>query len=213
MTNEKTDEMKSSMALWTFKFLSKPLALLAFMVYLSSCGPVTEGKNRSVAQASDTLVTATKVEIMKENVDTSSYVTAVEQYVDSLNKNLSKLSLSEVDVFDESTEGGQISIYSNAADTPKLKAVYYGETGKKEYDLYFKGNQLVAFRETTFYYPSPISEKPVKIDSTIRETFILHKNIVILARKGKKLIDESDYSQKTFDINAVYSDMMKQLKD
>lgn len=61
------------------------------------------------------------------------------------------------------SKGGEIEIYSIHSDALRLRAVYYGETGKNEYDLYFRNKNLVVFRETTNYYNAPIGENQVNV--------------------------------------------------
>jgi hypothetical protein len=133
--------------------------------------------------------------------------------VDSVDKNLSGLSLSKVDVFGESAEGGEIRVYSNRSDTVRLRALYYGETGKNEYNLYLRNKQLVSFKETAIYYNAPIGKKPVKVDSTISTTFVLRKDRVLNGKKGRVSIDSKSYEEKLSDISSIYGEIKKQLRE
>ena len=178
---------------------------------LSACGSApgtgkesnSDGKGISIANRDGII----------NGIDTASYIVEVKNYLDSVNTKINSLSLHKVDVFGESAEGGEIEIYSSHSDTLRLRAVYYGETGKREYDLYFRNQNLVVFRETANYYNAPIGETQVNVDSTMSTTFILHENRVIKGTIDKHTVDSVKYAQKASDILHIYNDIKKQLKD
>ena len=179
-------------------------AIAVSLLYLTSCAPTPEDKNPIVYRTSDTTLTVSKSLPSNVKIDTLSYITKVKNYTDSLNKNISGLLLSKVDVFGESAEGGEISIYRNHSDTLKLIAIYYGESGKKEYDFILRYNQLVAYRETASYYTSQIGKMPVKIDRTISTSFILYDGEVVAGEKGGVSIESENYLRKSSYVNDIY---------
>lgn len=188
--------------------------ILVIFLYLAGCSPASEKKNGQADQkATDTLPQELSTKDSIGAIDTATYVVAAEKYLDSIKRNISGLEVIKKDVFGSSAEGGEISIYRSGSDTLKLKAVYYGETGKNEYDLYLRKKKLVLFIERNVFYKSRIGKDPVKIDRTALMSFILDNGKVIRGKKANVVIAKDEYSQKTIDINDIYNEILLQLKE
>lgn len=142
-----------------------------------------------------------------ESIDTTAYVLLVKNYCDSVDRHLKNFLIKKEDVFGSSAEGGEITYYLDHADTLKISAVYYGETGQARHSFYLKNNDPVYLDQAITYYKLPISVKKTKIERVSRETFIL---------KGLKIIKEigiekdsltKHYSKKEAEISELYKEI------
>lgn len=140
--------------------------------------------------------------------DTLAYASTIENFCDSVHKNLAHLKMKKRDDFDGSAEGGEVRVYTSKTDTLKVEAVYYGETGKNEYEIYVRYKNPVFFKERTTYYHSPIGKIPVQTDSVISHTFLLKTGKVLIGKKGNKLITAHEKVQKANDINSLYKEII-----
>ncbi len=71
---------------------------------------------------------------------------------------------------ENSTEGGELICYLKGIEIKKLKALYYGETGKAEYSFYLKDHSLLYATKREHRYNIPIDQykkQEIKVDSTI----------------------------------------------
>jgi len=172
---------------------------------LISCSSSPKEK---VSQKTDIVVKDVIPKLYSVPVDTPDYVLSIEKYRDSLDKNLTTLKVKKIDVFGSSAEGGEIDIYTKRADTLKLRAVYYGETGKREYQIYLLSQAPVYLREKLSSYKSPIGKTPVKIESIIIKDFVLKDGMVLFGKKGKEVISTEAYRQKSIDISNLYKEVI-----
>jgi hypothetical protein len=188
------------------------LMLLAISIHLGGCDRVTKSEND--AKKPDSLLPREVTgKIASRLLDTILYTTEVQKYVDSVEKNLSGLVETRMNVFGSSAEGGQISVYRRGTDTLKLKAVYYGETGRNVYEFYSRTNKLVFFLEKAASYKSPIGKNPVKIDQESSRSFVFYGDEVVLGKQGKRGIPKVEYNIKSADIKAVYYQLKLELRE
>lgn len=61
-----------------------------------------------------------------------------------------------VDVWDESTEGGELTGFYKKKDLKLIRVAYFGETGMKEIEYYFDNDQLFFVFEKYYRYNRPI---------------------------------------------------------
>lgn len=183
----------------------------AISLHLWGCSPVAEKKDD--AKKIDTLSIIPQPKVTASAIDTVGYAEGVQNYADSVDKNLTGLAETKIDVFGASSEGGEISVYTNGSDTLKLKASYYGETGNNEFELYLRNKKLVLFSEKTVSYKSPIGKNPVKVSNKNSKSFVLYDNGIVLGREGGKLVPRDEYVVKFEDIRDVYKEIKLQLRE
>lgn len=184
------------------RFLLSMVVILLF--YMVSCNSPGEHKVG---------VVKTQIKVLPELIDTSAYVATVEKYSDSIDHNLSKLKMKSMDVFGASAEGGEITIYEARMDTLKIKASYYGETGKNEYNVYLRDRMVVFFKITSTFYVSPIGKKPAKIDSITHKSYALKENRVLAGINGRLKIKNSENERESNDIMVLYKEILLQLHE
>ena len=180
--------------------------------YIVSCNSSTKHE-RGATIKTDTLFEAKRVEILHELIDTLAYATTIEKYRDSIDKNLSNLKMKKLDVFGASAEGGEINIYTTKMDTLKLKATYYGEAGKSEYDIYLRDKKVIFFKDKSTYYVSPLGKESAKIDSITHKSYVLKDNRVLIGKSGGLKIAIEEYEQKSNDIKNLYEEILLQLNE
>ncbi|MFN8357783.1 MAG: hypothetical protein U0Y10_25210 [Spirosomataceae bacterium] len=78
-----------------------------------------------------------------------------------------KLTEKQVEVADESLEGGELVGYYQGKDLQKMLLTLYGETGKMEVDFYFNQKQLFRIMAKRSFYDKPIYEEGAKVERTI----------------------------------------------
>lgn len=185
--------------------------ILVISIYLMGCNPVAN--NDSDIEELDTLASKEESNGLTVLIDTVRYDLAVQKYADSVEKILGGLIATKTDVFGSSAEGGEINVYRQGVDTLKLTAVFYGETGKNQYELYLRDKKLVLFSEKAVSYRAPIDKNPVRIDKEILRSFVLYNGGIVLGKEGKMIIPRNEYVVKSEDIKDIYSEIKLQLQE
>ncbi|MHB8206179.1 hypothetical protein [Mucilaginibacter sp.] len=70
----------------------------------------------------------------------------------------------------QTTEGGEVNLYSAGTEIKKISTVYYGETGKINEEYYFFDNRLIFYYSLEENYKQPISIAPKVIVSKKQES-------------------------------------------
>ena len=69
--------------------------------------------------------------------------------------NLNTYDTTIIEIWHESTEGGQAIAYYDKADLKLIKVVWLGETGKKQIEYYFNDGELIFARPSRSYSTGP----------------------------------------------------------
>lgn len=96
-----------------------------------------------------------------------------------IRSNLDSFDTTMVDIWGESAEGGQGTAYYDDGDLQLIEVVWFGETGRKQIEYYFKDGELLFAFGQTFAYNRPIywDEETAKEDGD-NEVFDPEKTIV-----------------------------------
>ncbi|MFP4697501.1 MAG: hypothetical protein ACLFMO_02230 [Eubacteriales bacterium] len=97
------------------------------------------------------------------------------EIVDSNHMDVSNLTIKEVDVVDETSEGGVIRGFYNEGTLIKLNTVYFGTIGKVEYDVYLYHN-IWMVRVTEYNYSAPIGNGDTMISSSLTKEFVIEND-------------------------------------
>ena len=114
--------------------------------------------------------------------------------IDSLIDNGKLYIKKEFDLDDYSSEGGIMQSYSDEKDyLTKIKATYFGHSGKSEWNYYFKNDSLFFVDKQEFRYIRPISnEGNIIIDSVLKSEYFLEKaNLIKWIDENKFIIDSA----------------------
>jgi hypothetical protein len=76
--------------------------------------------------------------------------------INQIDSNLYTYQKFEELILGQSTEGGSITAYFNNNDLKKINVIYYGETGRDEYDYYLEEDKLLAFIYSQYHYKEHI---------------------------------------------------------
>lgn len=192
--------------------MSKSIYIMTLVIsFLWGCNPVTEKKGEE--KKINTLSIKPKPKAIISTIDTVIYAQEVQKYADSVDKNLSGLAKVKIEVFGASAEGGEISVYTKDSDIIKLKALYYGETGNNEFELYLRNKKVVFFSEKTIFYKSPISRNSVKVSKKNSKFFVMDDYGIVSGREGNKSVPKGDYTEKFEDIKILYKEIKLQLRE
>lgn len=133
----------------------------------------------------DTLRIVKNINHYKQSID------SVKSSLDSLQRNIYK-----------SAEGGSIQVFYNRGDTLKKEVIFYGETGKRILNVYYREGKPILVEEVINYYQAPISvNEQVKIENKIRNVYYFNKKTnLIYWIKNRKYVPSSQYSKKTKEI-------------
>ncbi|WP_133574485.1 hypothetical protein [Pedobacter metabolipauper] len=144
-----------------------------------------------------------------KQIDTGAYVADIAKYCDSVDRQLNHFILKTVDDPDKSGEGGEQNYYLDAKDTVKVTAIYYGETGKTAYTLYFKNGMIALLNQEVTFYTAPIYVKDSKPDrlETERVTFKDGK-IVQWINKGTK-VGSIEFDKKDAELKDLYIELFR----
>jgi hypothetical protein len=113
--------------------------------------------------------------------------------IDSLISNGFPYTKKEFDLNDYSSEGGSLESYSNKKGSLiKLKATYFGHSGKSQWNYYFKNDSLFFVDKQEYRYKSHISNKQdVVIDSIIKSEYYLERgNLIKWIDETKSVVNE-----------------------
>lgn len=84
-------------------------------------------------------------------------IKAIRQRYAEVERELKQCRQVKRDVFGESAEGGELIGYFKDASLRKIRATFYGETGKALDEFYFSGDQLIFVLRTESRYTKPLS--------------------------------------------------------
>lgn len=112
--------------------------------------------------------------------------------------NNNKLKYTQQSLDSTSEEGGIIKKFYDNTDLKKVVISYYGETGKRVIEYYFKENEVIFVYEVEERYSRPITEDnsakaKTKIENRI---YFDKKKIVRWINDGKRITDEKLYDEK-----------------
>lgn len=159
------------------------LLLNLVLLSLVGCGETNQQKAKAQAEQviNDTL------EVVRQRNEYKSLV-------DSMKGNLKSV---QRDIYGQSAEGGTIESFYNQSDTLKKEIVYYGETGKRIIQIYWKQVNPLLVENTEIRYKELISaEKDIEISSSVTDVYFLdEKQHLIHWLKDGREIPKSQYSE------------------
>lgn len=121
-----------------------------------------------------------------------------------IRENLASYDTAMIEIWDESTEGGQATAYYYNFDLKIIEVVWLGETGKKIIDYYFDNGQLFFAFDQDFDYNRPIYwDKKTAEENGDNEIFDSNKTTVSADRyyfKNEKLFLWLDNDKKEVDL-------------
>jgi len=111
------------------------------------------------------------------------------EYIDSLIVNEHPYVKKEFNLNDYSSEGGIVQSYSNERGyLVKIKATYFGHSGKSEWDYYFQNDSLFFVDKKEYRYKKSLSNNAeAVIDSIIESKYFLERGSL------KKWVDENKF--------------------
>jgi hypothetical protein len=104
-----------------------------------------------------------------------------------------------VDVFDESTEGGELFQYQKDDEIVKMALVLYGETGKVYYEYFFYNNDLIYISKVATFYNAHILDESFdesKSTATASEYFFDSGEMILAKENSQELgIADDNYAE------------------
>ena len=86
--------------------------------------------------------------------------------------NLAPYERVEKTLFGKSAEGSNIEYYYSADALKAIKTVYYGETGKLDFQYYFSNSTTYLARFADYYYSAPITRPHSEITTIFKGEFV-----------------------------------------
>ena len=88
--------------------------------------------------------------------DKDSLVSDIRMKYSETRTNILRLNTKTIELWDESTEGGQVIAYYDNDELKLIEVIWLGETGKKIIEYYLHNGQLIYSLEQDFDYNRPI---------------------------------------------------------
>ncbi len=88
--------------------------------------------------------------------DKYSLVKDIRLKYNEIRTNLDSYNTTKIQIWDESTEGGQATAYYNNGNLKLIEVVWLGETGKNQIEYYFSDGRLIFAFDQDFDYTRPI---------------------------------------------------------
>lgn len=150
-----------------------------------------------------TFVLLTSNLLFAQNKD--SYVKDIRSKYTKIRANLDAYDTTMIEIWDESTEGGQATAYCDKGDLKLIEVVWLGEVGKKQIEYYFNNGKIIFVFAQNFNYNRPIywDEKTAK-ENGDNEVFDSKKTIIKEDRyyfNNEKLFLWLDNNKKEQDLN------------
>jgi hypothetical protein len=97
----------------------------------------------------------------------------------------------------ETTEGNEILLFFSGSEIKKIRATYYGETGKNISEYYFFNKKLIFYYLTEYNYKVPINVNPSgKIASTKEKRYYFYDGKIFLIKLNpKEAISQSEFEK------------------
>jgi hypothetical protein len=92
--------------------------------------------------------------LLAQNKD--SLVKDIRSKYTEIRTNLDSYDTTMIEIWDESTEGGQATAYYDKGDLKLIEVLWLGETGKKQIEYYFNDGKLIFAFDQDFDYNRPI---------------------------------------------------------
>lgn len=146
------------------------------------------------------------IEAEKGIVDTLNIVQQIDNYKKIVESNKTGMKSIRRDIY-ESSEGGFMELFYNEVDTLKKEIVYYGETGKREINIYQKTGKPILIEDKDIIYRDPIYvDNNVTIKDSITDVFYLDddQKLIFWSKKDKK-VSLSEYDKKQEEITLDYN--------
>jgi len=195
-------------ALIKFRFTRFIAAIICLLTLLCGCNDPRYEENIGVGGAHP-IKRAKQVQVT--SIDTAMYVSMINRYVDSIDRDTKNQAFEKYDLAGGSAEGGELMVYSNQNDRFKLEAVYYGETGKKVYCLYLKKKELVVAIENTTFYKVPIGIKKMQIDSVVTQSYVFKDGNVISSVDAYGKVHQGKDISKSTEINDLLIELTEKI--
>lgn len=128
--------------------------LVVIVFLFLGCNKIDPGTGRSKDDVSN----------QKVFFDTVEVVSKIREKVESINS-AKDLNSSKLDMFEYSSEGGELIVLSKNDSVKKLIATYYGSIGKVIEEYYIDKNNLIFVFTVEITYDKPITQYPVSIVS------------------------------------------------
>jgi hypothetical protein len=100
---------------------------------------------------------------MSEPADSA--VAAIQDNVKKINAAQKSYHVMSTEMFDDTSESGQLTVFRDQATIVKMIGKFFGETGQVSYEYYISGDRLFFVLEKRMTY-----NKPIKYDSTGAES-------------------------------------------
>ena len=157
------------------------------------------------------LISIATLAFSQESSDTAK-INFVKTQFAAINNNLSSFKKVDVEDTAENTEGNEVVKYFSGNEIKKIKAVYYGETGKATDEYYFFNNKLIFYYRAIYRYDVPIYANNGKVKAILSEEtrYYFNGDKMILARLNpKRVITPADYQRLTAEIRKEARRMVK----
>jgi hypothetical protein len=108
--------------------------------------------------------------------DTTLHIEQIKMEQEKIDKAISKFTVVEEDVDDESTEGGSLKKYYDGTVLRKAVLELFGETGKSITQYYFENGDLIFVSDVETTYKAPIYMGKTELDTKEEEKFYFNKS-------------------------------------
>lgn len=123
-------------------------------------------------------------------------IAPIRQHYVQINRSAAGYRKVKKDLSGFSAEGGVLVAYFNGLNIMKIRATFYGESGKAAEDYYYWEGKLIFVLRTDYAYSKPLSGKVVRTEES-RFYFNDDKLIRWLDERGKQVASEtSEYTEK-----------------
>jgi len=130
----------------------------------------------------------------------------------AINSNLNSFKKVEVEDTAETTEGNEVVKYFSGNEIEKIKAVYYGETGKATDEYYFFNNKLIFYYRAVYRYDVPIYANNGKVKTRLAEEtrYYFNGDKIFLARLNpKRVVPQAEYQKMSVETQKEAGRMIK----
>ena len=182
--------------------------IIPAVVLLSDCNFFNSEEGAITSVAAAEIGTKTDNE---DAIDSAKYASLIIRYMDSIDRQVRNLTAKKYDLTGGSAEGGELNVYRSQAGTVKFEVLYFGETGNKEYSVYFKKRHLVAAIEKTTIYKMPIGIQKTQIDSVANYSYMFKDKNVIASINTQGVLQKGKNLKKFTEFNDLLKELTGQI--
>jgi hypothetical protein len=136
---------------------------------------------------------AYELELKNKKINLDKIIKNIQKEYTEINSKNNFYTAKKIDIYEESTEGAEVTGYYLNGDLKKIVGWYYGETGKAIAEYYYHDDKFFFVYSKTFNYEPPKDEPYTwnrdKIISVKENRYYFYNGNLIRWISGKKIIE------------------------